>query len=72
MLTAFDYDKQEWVQGEAARPIRIAQIQETLEILWSDRGAQYLVNTHKRGEPVVTVAEAIAMSEKWLRELATN
>lgn len=71
MTVAFDYDRQEWVEGEAAKPLLIAQIRETLEILWSGRGAQYLVNTYKRGERVVTVAEAIAISEKRLRELAS-
>lgn len=70
MRVAFDYDKQEWVEGKAAKPLLIAQTKEVLEILWSGRGAAFLVNTHKRGDLVVTVAEAIAISEKRLRDLA--
>lgn len=72
MLTAFDYDKQEWVEGEAAKPILIAQLKESLEILYSGRGAEYIVNTYKRGDPVRTVQEWTANLEGQLRSLATS
>lgn len=32
-LTAYDYDKQTWVRGEAARPLLIQQAEETIAAL---------------------------------------
>ena len=72
MTVAFDYDRQEWVEGAAARPILIAQIKESLGILYSDRGGAYIVNTRKRGDPVRTAQEWISNLEGQLRALATT
>lgn len=40
-MNAYDYTKQGWVNGATARVALIAQAQETLALLESDRGGDY-------------------------------
>lgn len=42
MSAAYDYKTQRWVTGEAARPLRAAQLREELAVLESARGSEYL------------------------------
>lgn len=67
---AFDYDRQRWVTGERARVMLVAQLSETLGVLESPRGADYLAFTRKAGDPAQTVAEAVAAIRAQLTELS--
>lgn len=44
-MAAFDYDKQEWIEGEAARVVRVNQLRDELKVLTSGRGEEYLIMT---------------------------
>lgn len=39
--TAYDYDAQQWVEGPAAVPLRIKQLEEQLALFKSPRGEEY-------------------------------
>jgi hypothetical protein len=41
-VTAFDYDKQVWVQGEPARTLRIRQLTDEIQLLTGPRAAEYV------------------------------
>ena len=40
-MTAYDYTKQKWVQGPAARGLLIAQKKQTLSLLFGNKGQSY-------------------------------
>lgn len=61
-MNAFDYEKQEWVDGDDAAPLRQAQLSEELAILNSPRAAEYLRFTGSRK----TVEEARAACRRQL------
>ena len=59
-LTAYDYDRQQWVHGEAARQLRIRQIREELALLRSDGGDLYAWNTNQnRAKALVALSEEL-------------
>lgn len=68
-LVAYDYREQKWIQGEAARPLRIQQINETLAILRSPEAEHYLAATRSTLDPDMTAQQAITMLERQLAEL---
>lgn len=39
--TAYDYDKQCWVTGIAAKPLLIAQLRDSLDLLTGPRASEY-------------------------------
>lgn len=57
-LTAYDYDRQVWVEGEAARALLIAQLQSERALLQSPKGPQF-----------AGVTVALEMIEQQLRAL---
>jgi hypothetical protein len=57
-LLAFDYDSQQWVDGEAARPVMIEHAQREIDLLRGKRGVEYARFTKIRNIP-----EAIANLE---------
>lgn len=62
-IAAYDYDKQVWVEGEAARPLLIAQLKSERELLKGPMGPQF---AGRYGVPV-----ALEMVEQQLRALET-
>ena len=63
LLTAYDYDRQIWVQGEEARPVRRTQLLIELEILNSSRAVEYLRflgSDHSVSEAVKKASEELA------------
>jgi nucleoid-associated protein YejK len=59
MVTAYDYDTQQWVKGEPARLLKIRQCLETLGLLEGPNGDAFHRFTRERGVRS-TLAEAIA------------
>lgn len=57
-LLAFDYDRQQWVEGEEARPIMIGHAQREIDLLRSKRGVEYA-----RFAKIRNIPEAIANLE---------
>lgn len=49
MLNAYDYHKQEWVEGEAAKTLLLSQIDQELALLRSPDGLQYWEFIKPRG-----------------------
>jgi hypothetical protein len=41
MMHAYDYDKQEWTEGPAAKKLRIDQIEAELALLTGPQGKEY-------------------------------
>lgn len=66
MVTAFDYDTQQWVEGPAARPILIEQARATLDLLRSSKGCLYL---QAIGSPD-SMTMAIAKAERHLSDVS--
>jgi hypothetical protein len=66
---AFDYETQRWVEGPAAVVLLRAQLAETLACLEGPGGAAYLRFVRKAGDPVVTVAQAVADVRRRLEAL---
>lgn len=64
-MTAYDYDRQEWVTGIEGATLRREQLMDELAILKSDGGARYLRYIGRQ----VSVAEAIAGCEAALAEV---
>lgn len=64
-MTAYDYDKQQWVTGIEGATLRRLQLKEELAILRSEGGARYLRFTGRQ----VSVSEAIAGCEAALSEV---
>ena len=64
-MNAYDYDKQEWVDGDEARRVRAEQIRDELALLKGARGAEYLrFSSGRTGQ--VSLPVAIGMLEKEL------
>ena len=40
-MNAYDYEKQQWIDGDAATDLLRQQLTETLELLTGPRGAEY-------------------------------
>jgi hypothetical protein len=61
-LVAFDYERQEWVEGEAARPLLIEQLTKEQVLLRGPRAKEFA----GRG---LSVPAALALCESRLKEL---
>lgn len=66
-MAVYNYKTQQWVTGDKARVVRIAQIEGTLELLITD-GERYLAFEGIK----TTVAEAVAAYEDELTTLMTE
>ncbi len=67
-MEVFDYGKQQWVAGEAAKALRAAQISSELDLLATD-GRAYLDFS---GKPGVSVADAVQHLRAEYARLATS
>ena len=65
-MKAFDYDRQEWIDGEAAIALRISQVELDLGTLRGPRGAEFLEFSGANG---VDLETAIARCEMELAGL---
>jgi|TARA_R110000787_G_C13375740_1_gene441316 hypothetical protein len=45
-MNAFNYSTQTWLTGEEARTVRIQQIRETIELIDSPQGPNYLYSVN--------------------------
>jgi len=68
-MNAYDYDRQEWVEGEAARPLLRQQAQDHLAIVKGLNGQDYLDSIRKRDEPRRLVEDEIKKTEDFLKTL---
>ena len=50
-MHAYDYDAQQWVEGEPARKPLIAQLKENLTLMSSDRAEDYLWFSQRIDDP---------------------
>lgn len=64
MITAYDYDKQTWTQGEPARFLRIKQLTADLELLTGPDGERFA-----RFTGIQDMNETIARMKEDLRNL---
>lgn len=64
-MNAYDYDKQEWVEGRASRALLRQQLLEERELLAGPRGGEYLRQT---GRPE-NQQQALAMLDAKLESL---
>lgn len=48
-LTAYDYNKQEWVTGKVARLLLIDQLEQEMDLLFSDKGPDYFNSIKTKG-----------------------
>lgn len=55
-MTAYDYDKQVWVEGIAAIPIRRAQIEQELAAMTGLKARQYCGNVGYPYPPIALLA----------------
>lgn len=65
-MKAFDYDRQEWIDGEAAIALRIQQLECELDILRGPKGQEYFQYC---GECMIDFETAIARCEMELAGL---
>jgi hypothetical protein len=40
-MNAYDYQRQQWIEGEPARELLISQLRDEIELLWSAEGERY-------------------------------
>jgi hypothetical protein len=65
-LTAYDYRRQCWVEGEAARIELLRQHSETLDLLTSDNGREYLTFVGLYG---MSLKAAVALTRRNIEAL---
>lgn len=56
MTTAYNYEMQRWVSGEEGTALRLRQLREELDLVESDRGAEYLAFVGSRETPAERAA----------------
>jgi len=66
--SAYDYDKQQWVVGPAARPILIKQLQQEIALCEGPRGGNYYASI----SPNNTTAEELVLYVKGLKRQLSN
>jgi hypothetical protein len=67
-VVAYDYTDQRWVEGDEARQLLQKQLNQTLDLIESDRGADYLAFIGS----AMTQAQAAARIRDKLRQLAAS
>jgi hypothetical protein len=68
-ITAFDYDKQQWLDGEPARLLRLKQLRKELETLSGPRGQKFFDQTKQNHRGLRTIGESIRACELQIAEL---
>lgn len=73
-MTAYNYDTQNWVEGEAGTKLRLAQLQETLALATGPRGEEYakFSGVASRAGLVANLERGIAECQTELARLAGN
>lgn len=66
-MTAYDYDRQEWVDGEAARNLALRQLREERNHVAGPNGAEYLAMCDKGLSQPQALAEIDAAISAWER-----
>lgn len=66
-MTAFDYDRQEWVDGEAARNVALRQLRKDRELVAGPRGPKYLALQGAGKSRAQALAEIDAAINAWER-----
>ena len=64
-MSAFDYERQEWVEGQRAISLRQQQLRKELEVLKSDRGDEYcrMIGIPVRTERIELIERELAQVE---------
>lgn len=66
-MSAYDYDRQEWVEGDEARDVALRQLREDRELVAGPRGPKYLALQGNGKSLRLALAEIDAAISAWER-----